>query len=304
MAKFIITATPYKENEGGSIVVHYLCYYINKYTEHDCYLLFPFQYPIIRRGNILKGICSIIKTELARRMFITKSIVDNEEYIIKKTPSNLNDYIVIYQEGVRDNPLDAKNVVRWLLHNPGNFTGNVHYNNRELYFRFGSHFDVFKIAGSKLSELYLDITVILPVYNDNENYVRKGNCYALRKGKKRCKENIPDELIIDSLEHKEVAKLFKKCERFISYDPYTAYSFLAALCGCISIVVPIENISKEKWIPDESLRYGVAYGDSPEEILWARKTLPLLIERVNNYEFNNIKNTISFTEECIEYFMS
>ena len=54
--------------------------------------------------------------------------------ILKKFPGkfDLSDLIVIYPEIVFGNPLGAKNVVRWFLHNPGFFSGKIYYGQNTL----------------------------------------------------------------------------------------------------------------------------------------------------------------------------
>lgn len=303
--KFIICTGSYDENVGGSIVPHKLCEFINEYTDSICYLYRLYQYPILRRGNLLKSVYQTIKVEIGSRLKIISSYDKNSKYVIKDIPKELDDYVVIYLESATDNILNAKNVVRLLLHNPGNFTNLIHYGTGELYFRYGPHFDNFKIKGSKTSEKFINIqSYPTDIYNLNDvSKHRDGNCYALRKGKNRkITHKIEQNVIIDDLSHSEVAKLFKEKKYFISYDTATAYSYLAALCGCISIVVPEIGITTEMWQPDEKLRYGVAYGFSDNEIKWAIDTQSLLIEEVNKKQMKNIEITRDFISECQEYF--
>ena len=43
-------------------------------------------------------------------------------------------------------------------------------------------------------------------------------------------------------------EMFAAAERFYSYDAASQISVEAALAGCLSIVVPVEGISKEQWL--------------------------------------------------------
>ncbi len=73
---------------------------------------------------------------------------------------------------------------------------------------------------------------------------------------------------------------------FFSYDPFSFYSYIAAMLGTISIVNPLENIPKEKWLEGtyvgEYYRAnggkvpGVAYGIDDEELEYAKRTMPEL----------------------------
>lgn len=54
------------------------------------------------------------------------------------------------------------------------------------------------------------------------------------------------------------------------------YSRLAALCGCVSVVIPDSDLLKEEWQPVEELRYGIAYG--LEDIDYAIETQKLVAQ--------------------------
>ena len=72
--------------------------------------------------------------------------------------------------------------------------------------------------------------------------------------------------------------IFNQVEYFYSYDLYTMYSDYAAMCGCVSIVVPILGLTKEEWRPAHEARFGVAYGMEDKE--WAQKTRQSLFRSV------------------------
>ena len=46
----------------------------------------------------------------------------------------------------------------------------------------------------------------------------------------------------------DVVKLLSSVEYFISYDPYSFWSFKAALHGAVSIVYPLANVSREEYV--------------------------------------------------------
>ena len=78
------------------------------------------------------------------------------------------------------------------------------------------------------------------------------------------------------------------------------YSNYAAMCGCISIVVPDPGVDKNKWQPTEDLRLGVAYGF--DDIEWAKKTASKVGEFLKNQEMEKNKSIFNFVETCNEYF--
>jgi hypothetical protein len=88
---------------------------------------------------------------------------------------------------------------------------------------------------------------------------------------------------------KDICNIFNKYKYFVSYDPLTCHTFNAAVCGCISIVHPIEGMNKTEWMntttlteyfktyKDEQL-YGIAYGI--EELEWATNTIHLASDQI------------------------
>lgn len=192
--------------------------------------------------------------------------------------------IVIYAEIMAGNPLGAKNVVRWLLHDPGFHSGHIYYEPGELYFRFNGAVKPFAFPGSTTSDLFLSVVQYpLDLYNLDEalpEIERQGSAYCLRKGAhKPIVHDLTGSVCIDPLPHEEAAKLFKRVKYFYCYDTLTAYYHLAAACGCQVIIIPDEGISKEQWLTPEA-RVGIAYGlaemnlitSSPEDATQYLKT--------------------------------
>nr|VFJ62070.1 MAG: hypothetical protein BECKDK2373C_GA0170839_109321 [Candidatus Kentron sp. DK] len=112
------------------------------------------------------------------------------------------------------------------------------------------------------------------LYFDRGFKERKGSCRLIRKGTNQ--KYIPsleedDAVRIDGLSHKETAEIFNRCETFHCHDPYTAYSVFAVFCGCTTIVYPETGVSEADWRPIEE-RWGIAYGNSPEQIAFAQST--------------------------------
>jgi hypothetical protein len=181
-----------------------------------------------------------------------------------KEIANNNDYIVVYPEVVSGNPLRAKNIVRWFLHDPGFHTNHISYGSGELYFRFGSVTKPFKVPeGSTMSDTPLTVLHFpLELYNSKDwAQERSGTAYCIRKGKgKPIVHDLTDSILIDDLPHEEIAKIFKRVKQFISYDTKTAYSYFAAVCGCESIVIPDPDMTEDEWIPYPESRVGIAFG--------------------------------------------
>ncbi len=287
--KYIIFAPPYNEKSGGSVVLHKLCSILND-LGYDSYL-FPY-FETFRLDKM--GILRYIKSKILNyfKNYHLNSTFNTRIYNLGiKDITDLD--IVIYPEVVYGNPLKAKNVIRWLLHQPGFHTGEINYCKNELYFKFNSAIKDFNFNGSKTSKLELKIIHYpLEIYNnENISFKRFGTAYCLRKGRnKKIQHDLENSILIDEKNNEDIAKIFKNVTTFISYDTYTAYSIFAVLCGCRSVVIPDENVSIEEWYPNELDRYGISYGFSPEELARAEITAPLVKKHILKEEQNNINN--------------
>jgi len=104
-----------------------------------------------------------------------------------------------------------------------------------------------------------------------------------------------------------------KFEYFISYDPYTYWTWFAAMMGTVSIVYPLANVSKADWalgtfpgafMQDQNIKNipGVAYGWDANEIKFAKETMhdlrPFLL-RLREWGANVTLNR--FTRDCYRY---
>ena len=106
--------------------------------------------------------------------------------------------------------------------------------------------------------------------------------------------------MLDGKSHKEIAETMNKCEYFISYDLQTMYSQYAVLCGCKSIVIPENGVSKNEWQPKKEFQYGIAYGfDDIEE---AEKTRDLVYESMKREEDNSNVSVGHFIKKIYKFF--
>jgi hypothetical protein len=205
------------------------------------------------------------------------------------TNSTLNNTVVIYSEGISGNPLRAKYVVRWMLSELGK---NVPYDyvntwgKNELVYYFNSEP---KIVNNP-SDFFKFLTVIYinPNIKNNNLNQRSNYCYTYRKSYYHNNVNIIHPTnsfeITRSHSQEDYIKIFNTYKYFVSYDPLTFLSIIAPLCGCISIIHPVKNVTKEGWLKNSALYqyfkekgnfniYGIAYGDSLEELEFAKKTI-------------------------------
>jgi len=308
--RFLIVSPPYDERVGGAIVLHKLCSILNG-LGYESYL-----HPYHKRYRL-------DNKNFARKWFRAMKgryrhwKGDYDRYKVNPafdTPvmhvvddSLLRELVVIYPETVFGNPLNAQKVVRWFLHNPGFHTRTINYGKNELYLKTRPGIEDFHSSGSVVSNTVLKVFHCpLEDYNLNDvSLDRKGTAYCLRKGKhKPVQHDLNGSVLIDGKSNSETACIFKRVKTFISYDTYTAYSRFAVLCGCESIVVPDQGVTKQQWHPNPADRYGLAYGFSAVEVEAAAETAHLVKEHILSKERKSVENVKAAVIEINDFFYS
>lgn len=293
---YIIYTGSFDDKSGGIIALHRLCDLLNKNGEKA--YLWDWDKPIYHSGKPFTFARKYFKY---RRHNLRHPFHPMSSF---ETPlagyKDLQNAIVIYPEIVDDNPLHAKNVVRWFLHKPGYHTGRILYGENELYFFYQTVFNDVKINPNN-DHLLQTIFLRDDIYKQTNFGSRKGTCYILRKGKgRKIVHNLHDSIIVDDFNHNQMVEIFNKVEMFISYDPYTMYSQFAALCGAISVIIPEENVSKKEWFSDETKYYGLAYGF--DDIQNALGTRHLLLPTLKEQEKEANQTVKYFIQKCTDYF--
>jgi hypothetical protein len=304
--KFLIVSPQYDDRAGGSIALHKLCAILNG-LGYESYL-HPYHkryrlsnYNLVRKWfRNLKDHYRHGKGDYGR--YRVNPAFDTPVLHVVND-SLLREFVVIYPETVFGNPLNSQRVVRWILHNPGFHTGRVNYGKNELYFKYHSGIKYFYSSGSVVSNNFLAV-LHCPLEDFNLNDVpldRKGTAYCMKKGKlKPIQHDLTGSVLIDGKSLSEISSIFKQVKTFISYDAYTFYSRLAVLCGCESIVVPDQGVTKEQWYPNPAHRYGLSYGFSDVEA--ASETAHLVKEQILSEERKSIENVKDAVIEINDYF--
>lgn len=273
--KYVIGWSQLSPNSGGQIVLYLLCDLLNRLGE-KAYMSggsFP---------NSLNLNCPIKPQELSLQS---------------------EDVIVIYPEVILGNPLNAKNVARWILYKVGVNGGNSQlHGDNDLIFGFKKEYSCDKciITDSNLIKVF---HVMDDIYINQNKNDRSKSCFLIRKGAKwhqSFDQHPGNALNIDTLNHRQIAKVFNDCHTFYSYDPHSTYSKYAALCGCNSIVIPPSNLSSENWVLNDYDRYGIAYGE--QDLERARATKHLLMEYIANQKLENVFYAKKFVDLCISHF--
>ena len=303
---FLIVAPSYDENVGGIVVLHKLCHLLNERGVTSYILPYEDNY-LLNSGNILGSIYAIFKQYIKLRFTRYKLNAEFNTPLLTKVPVDIDDpsWVVIYPEVINGNPLNAKRIVRWFLHQPGFHSGNIFFGPGELHVKYNSAIYDFQFPDCTLAIDHLKI-IHYPTnfYNQTDVLMqRKGTAYCLRKGKdKELVHDLMDSVLIDGKSHAEIAKIFKSVDRFISYDTLTAYSRFAALCGCTSIVVPDSGVSIDDWYPNDKDRCGISYGFNHESILEANATRHLVSSQIQDEELQCSNDITRFLKNVDNHF--
>lgn len=205
---------------------------------------------------------------------------------------NKESTIVIYPECQYGNPLKAKYVVRWLLYNY-KYKEDA-YSKDDIFVAYRNVFNssVLNPNGYKYLINCFDNTL----YHQYNYEVRHGRCYVLRKGKIR--NDLPlkfdGPVFDDDMDLYSLVKMFNTYKYCYFYDTQTFYTSIAAVCGCIPIVVLESGKTEKDYLDENELEhYGIAFGDSLEQIKYAQETRHKLIEKLN-FTQRNIEQTKMF----------
>lgn len=148
-----------------------------------------------------------------------------------------------------------------------------------------------------------------------ESAERQGTAWTMRKGTKWHPEIDHIHLKLPG-PHVEVQHLgavdFLKFEFFVSYDPYTFYSFAAAMSGAVSVVYPLSQVSKQDWAEGtyvgEYMKEtgkelpGIAYGINKTELAYANHTQSELRDFMLKVRHWGRTVTVPrFLEDCYRY---
>jgi hypothetical protein len=267
--KFVVDICTFMQSSGGICALHQLCHELNSLGE-ECYITSPITHPTLNAPYV------------ADRKFTKDEVV------------------VIYPEITYGNPLQAKNVVRWVLNNPGDefFEQKLP---SDLLVKYSN---IFKLRDESESEGILVSTFSdkLPYFTD-ESLPRNGSAYLIKKGGMKRSAH-PDNSINLSLYHHDVeimAKIFKRVEYFYCYDNVCFWPVLAALCGCTPVVIPNTDLTFEEWSSEfPELKYGIAYG--VENIPHAKNTLHLFKEVHRKRKLEELEMVKNFINLCYNKF--
>jgi len=271
--KFVIYAPgDYTPNGGGCVALHKLA--------HNIALLGEESYIMTSKMNPAYG----------GRMVTEREAVHLCKY---------EGAMAIYPEVTCGNPFHAKHITRWILYHIRNYGEFGIFGANDLIYKYASHFNL-RNEQTVHGELRA-VELNLEIFRDYRGE-RKGDCYLIKKGNDK-EHNAHSETAtkLDDYPSKGgneyLSAVFNRCEMFISYDGATWLNVMAALCGCVSVVMPIEGISAEQWKSGfPYFKYGIAYGMN--DLKHALTTRHLVKEELLKIEKETLEETRLFIEKA------
>jgi hypothetical protein len=237
--------------------------------------------------------------------------------------------VIVYPEIVAKRCLGPGNRVhvRWMLapmalHNPGEGKSAVSrkWGLDDLVFNYATATGI-NVPLSNILQVFPnpregDVTDISDdvFYNTTG---RNGTAWMMRKGRKFHKQInfIHEQIGLKATEVRIVKtpELLRNYEYFVTYDPYTYWSWYAAMMGTVSVIYPIANLTKVEWalgtftgsyLEDVGLTEipGIAYGWSDSELEYARRTMHDLRGLMVKARQWGVDTTVTrFTRDCYRF---
>ena len=300
---FVVGAYDISESCGGCTVLHRLCDRLNVYyAEYR-------ETPLCYLYNLANS---------------SKPLLTRNGYKTPVLPSwmDAKNAIVIYPEVVTGNPLGSRHVVNWMLYFPGMNVDHTRlpgpsasvYNSSNLIACWASSycadFDTNKYTVKPLRVVdyeldYFDNLPSSPIKRQGTiTYEGKSKYFSPAAGMIICNSSrtVRGTPLSYSVAKRERIELFSRSSYFYSYDPATFRTVEAAMSGCVSVVDPVPNITKNEWIQSlgEEARYGIAYGmdDLPHAQRTVAKAKPY-IEQLARKQTYVVRD---FVRDCLVFF--
>lgn len=144
------------------------------------------------------------------------------------------------------------------------------------------------------NDLVIKTAKNLSIYSIQKDY----KCIDMLNGSPYCTGNEID------VKNKAMRELLRQSDYFLSFDPITGNSLLAALCGAKSLIIPPSNYKDfdRVYTPEEFreaffiFKYGIAYGinDIPHMI----KTQKTLFEKFHEFDEKIVSDVKKLIKDC------
>lgn len=302
-----------QNNSGGAIVLHNLCKLLTEQGE-NAKILYSNRFSC--KNSLISGllnpllflldeVVSVVYTQYKEHSLFVRTGCSVKGCKRKWYPFLQKNTVLIYPEIVYGNPLKADKVVRWFLYYNKHYKNNgdepIGYEKSDLFYSYREVFNDDKVNPECriLQTPYFNLNMYKR-YNYGE---RHGKCYIIRKGYNRTdKPTSLDGIVIDHLTEQEKVRAFNECAYCISYDTQTEYSTIAAMCGCISVVVPEKGKTRNDYLSENEYGYGIAYGFTENEINFAISTQEKAKDRITALNQNSADQVRKFVLDCEKHF--
>ena len=275
---YYIVAPDYQRTSAGVRVMHMLCDALNR-----C------------------GYESYVATAVVHPDLVTPQVT---QQVVELHKSQGVEPIVVYPEVASGNPIGADVVVRYLLNTPGFLRKIDEFGEDDIMFSFTKGL---MLPGMREDNVMFLQPIDLKVFklsDDPAKRVAGKICYYQgRLGRGIDKSLLPDDAIEITSSYpetwEELVDIFQMCEFFYS-SATSALAAEAVLCGCIGVVLPGEA-APLNFSDDETGSFGCSWGLAPEDIDRARRTLPLLRERLEREEaefWHSLDHFIAVTQQA------
>lgn len=207
-----------------------------------------------------------------------------------------DDVWTIYPEVISGNPLNAKNVVRWVMYYSGVQGGDKEYDDSEVVMTYqdifvrGTKYEgapVLRLVDSQanvFSDLGMErkIDGIL-IKKGHATFEQRKQKYVMPYADTLLNVVVVDDELQRIADMRQLNLLYNRIRYFISFDCETYHSVMAAMAGCTSIIVPQDGVTKDQIIED--FKYGIAYGF--DDIPHAEQTRNFLHDYARSMEYDN-----------------
>jgi len=190
----------------------------------------------------------------------------------------------IYPEILHKNLLNTDVSITWMLGGP---RFKEYYTDKIYSFEpaFGEH-EPLKVVFADWSR------------SDGKRRTEKG--HVIHKAKGQYENPVGSQPFDGALVFRDnVRAQLQQIKHFHSYDPYSFWSVLAALNGCISTVQKVGEMDKKTYIAGRPLAKYLGYGDSEEEREYAASMIEPLREHFETLQQTSkqqVQNLINFTQ--------
>lgn len=248
---YYIETPPYRRSSAGIRVMHMLCHVLNRLGE-EAYVF-----------------TSEVNPELN-----TPTVT---EEVVRRHLQAGREPIVVYPEIVSGNPRRAKSVVRYVLNVPGLIGGDKTFAETELIYAYGQN--ILPSNAPKDNVLFFP-SVDTHLFNNRDNPLdaqRQGILVYPGRHLNALKEHpeLAHGTVITATwpaSRSELAALMRRSEMLYCFES-TAIALEAVLCGCPAVTLHSPFFDGQAINSLELGREGMAFGDSPEEIDYARRTV-------------------------------